>query len=105
MTNILPLNGNFIVEPDPVIDQSKGGIALPDGSKEQPGSGTIVTLDPNINHIRIKEGLPPIEKGMKLHYPMYCAIPVTHGNKQYVRVKLEEANYVCFHPDRSPDRS
>ena len=61
--NIRPLRDKVIVKPRPVEDMSKGGIIIPETSKDAPVEGTVVavgngilTRDGNIIPLDVKVG-------------------------------------------------
>lgn len=87
-----PLNGTIIVRPDPVKEMTSGGIALSDGSKHQPGHGTVLFVDQDYGAL--------VKPEDKIYYPLYCAIPVpaiegySTKDGELVRINLKEAWFV-----------
>lgn len=68
-----PLSDNILIEALDAPDKSKGGIILPDISKEKPTQGKVVAVGPGRmldNGIRVE---PAVKKGDRVLFSKYAA--------------------------------
>ena len=89
-TNVRPLNDKVLIERAKAEDKTKGGIILPDSSKEKPKEGKIVAVGQG----RISEKgerLPfQVKKGDKVLFKSYAGTDVKIDGKDYILMSEEE---------------
>ena len=71
-----PLSDHILIEPANAPDKSKGGIILPDISKEKPAEGLVVAVGPG----RVSENgtriAPEVKKGDRVIYSKYAVTEI-----------------------------
>ncbi|MBZ0135966.1 MAG: co-chaperone GroES [Planctomycetes bacterium] len=89
-TNVRPLNDKVLIERAKAEDKTKGGIILPDSSKEKPKEGKIVAVGQG--RINDKgERLPfQVKKGDKVLFKSYAGTDVKIDGKDYILMSEEE---------------
>ncbi|MCB9894387.1 MAG: co-chaperone GroES [Planctomycetes bacterium] len=89
-TNVRPLNDKVLIERAKAEEKTKGGIILPDSSKEKPKEGKIVAVGQG----RITEQgerLPfQVKKGDKVLFKSYAGTDVKIDGKDYILMSEEE---------------
>jgi chaperonin GroES len=89
-TNVRPLNDKVLIERAKAEDKTKGGIILPDSSKEKPKEGTIVAVGQG----RLTdqgERLPfQVKKGDRVLFKSYAGTDVKIDGKNYILMSEEE---------------
>lgn len=89
-TNVRPLNDKVLIERAKAEEKTKGGIILPDSSKEKPKEGKIVAVGQG----RITEQgerLPfQVKKGDRVLFKSYAGTDVKIDGKDYIMMSEEE---------------
>jgi chaperonin GroES len=89
-TNVRPLNDKVLIERAKAEEKTKGGIILPDSSKEKPKEGKIVAVGTG----RISEQgerLPfQVKKGDRVLFKSYAGTDVKIDGKDYILMSEEE---------------
>jgi chaperonin GroES len=89
-TNVRPLNDKVLIERGKAEDKTKGGIILPEGSKEKPKEGKIVAVGQG----RLSEKgerLPfQVKKGDRVLFKSYAGTDVKLDGKDYILMSEEE---------------
>jgi|SRR5687768_6365344 chaperonin GroES len=89
-TNVRPLNDKVLIERSKAEDKTKGGIILPEGSKEKPKEGKIVAVGQG----RLSEKgerLPfQVKKGDRVLFKSYAGTDVKLDGKDYILMSEEE---------------
>jgi chaperonin GroES len=89
-TNVRPLNDKVLIERAKAEDKTKGGIILPEGSKEKPKEGKIVAVGQG----RLSEKgerLPfQVKKGDRVLFKSYAGTDVKLDGKDYILMSEEE---------------
>ncbi|MCG3184881.1 MAG: 10 kDa chaperonin [Planctomycetes bacterium] len=89
-TNVRPLNDKVLIERAKAEEKTKGGIILPDSSKEKPKEGKIVAVGQG----RITEQgerLPfQVKKGDRVLFKSYAGTDVKIDGKDYILMSEEE---------------
>ena len=89
-TNVRPLNDKVLIERAKAEDKTKGGIILPDSSKEKPKEGKIVAVGQG--RINDQGGRQPfqVKKGDKVLFKSYAGTDVKIDGKDYILMSEEE---------------
>jgi chaperonin GroES len=89
-TNVRPLNDKVLIERSKAEDKTKGGIILPEGSKEKPKEGKIVAVGQG--RLSDKgERLPfQVKKGDRVLFKSYAGTDVKLDGKDYILMSEEE---------------
>lgn len=89
-TNIRPLNDKVLIERAKAEDKTKGGIILPDSSKEKPKEGKVVAVGQG--RINDKgERLPfQVKKNDRVLFKSYAGTDVKIDGKDYILMSEEE---------------
>jgi chaperonin GroES len=87
---IQPLGDRVLVEPVKEVEQSKGGIIIPDTAKEKPQEGVVIAvgtgkLDDKGNKIAFN-----VKKGDRVLMPKYGGTEVKMGGKGYQIMREED---------------
>ena len=69
---VKPLGNHVLVRPEPAQDKSKGGILIPDNSKEKPLIGEILAVGPGETGSDGKLLAMSVKKGDKVLYTRYA---------------------------------
>ena len=89
-TNVRPLNDKVLIERAKADEKTKGGIILPDSSKEKPKEGKIVAVGQG----RINdqgERLPfQVKKNDRVLFKSYAGTDVKIDGKDYILMSEEE---------------
>ena len=89
-TNVRPLNDKVLIERAKADEKTKGGIILPDSSKEKPKEGKVVALGQG----RINdqgERLPfQVKKNDRVLFKSYAGTDVKIDGKDYILMSEEE---------------
>src|SRR5690606_23291119 len=89
-TNVRPLNDKVLIERAKADEKTKGGIILPDSSKEKPKEGKIVAIGQG----RINdqgERLPfQVKKNDRVLFKSYAGTDVKIDGKDYILMSEEE---------------
>lgn len=89
-TNVRPLNDKVLIERAKADEKTKGGIFLPDSSKEKPKEGKIVAVGQG----RINdqgERLPfQVKKNDRVLFKSYAGTDVKIDGKDYILMSEEE---------------
>ena len=82
--NIKPLADRVVVKPLDDVQETKGGLYIPDTAKEKPQQGEIVAVGPG----RVSDDGARIDmelkKGDKVLYGKYSGTEVTVGGEEYL---------------------
>lgn len=89
-TNVRPLNDKVLIERAEAEGKTKGGIILPDSSKEKPKEGKIVAVGQG--RVNDKgERLPfQVKKGDRVLFKSYAGTDVKIDGKDYILMSEEE---------------
>lgn len=89
-TNVRPLNDKVLIERAKAEDKTKGGIILPDSSKEKPKEGKIIAVGQG----RLSEQgerMPfQVRKGDRVLFKSYAGTDVKLDGKDYILMSEEE---------------
>lgn len=89
-TNVRPLNDKVLIERGKAEDKTKGGIILPEGSKEKPKEGKIVAVGQGRMSDK-GERLPfQVKKGDRVLFKSYAGTDVKLDGKDYILMSEEE---------------
>lgn len=89
-TNVRPLNDKVLIERAKAEDKTKGGIILPDSSKEKPKEGKIVAVGQGRLNDK-GERLPfQVKKGDKVLFKSYAGTDVKIDGNDYILMSEEE---------------
>jgi chaperonin GroES len=90
-TNVRPLNDKVLIERAKAEEKTKGGIILPDSSKEKPKEGKIVAVGRGRLNTETGEWLPfQVKKGDKILFKSYAGTDVKIDGKDYILMSEEE---------------
>jgi chaperonin GroES len=71
-----------VIAPDEAESVTKGGIIIPDDSKEKPKSGTVMLVGP--------EAMIAVKIGDHVHYGRHSGQPITIEGFQFEAVRIAE---------------
>jgi chaperonin GroES len=95
VTKLRPLSNRIIVERDASQDKSKGGILLPDKSKEAPQRGTVIAAGPGKMKDGTEERIPmDVKVGDKILFTRYGGHEIELDGKKYLVFNAEEVSAV-----------
>lgn len=83
-----PISDRVIIIPDEQQHTTSGGIIIPNGLKELPASGTVVSVGRN------KDGSDSgLKEGDKVVYNKYAATDFEHDGEAYKVLRIDEVYY------------
>ena len=82
-----PLHDYVTVELDEVPEKSAGGIILPDGTKEQTVSGTVLALGPGKYSEQGKRLVPELKVGEKILLGKYAGSKIKVQGQEMLIIK------------------
>lgn len=90
LSKVRPLYDKVLIERSKADDKSKGGIILPDSSKEKPKEGTVVALgdgrvDDSGNRVAFT-----IKKGDRVLFKSYAGTDVKIDGKEFILMSEED---------------
>lgn len=84
-----PLSDQIILERLEAPDRSKGGIILPDNTKEKPAEGKVLAVGPGrINEHGVRE-VPEVKVGDRVLFNRYDATDIAIDGMQVTFVRAE----------------
>lgn len=89
-TKVRPLNDKLLIERAKAEDKTKGGIILPDSSKEKPKEGKIIALGQgrlSENGDRLKF---QVKSGDRVLFKSYSGTDVKIDGKEYILMSEED---------------
>ncbi|MCA8937756.1 MAG: co-chaperone GroES [Planctomycetes bacterium] len=89
-TNVRPLNDKVLIERAKADDKTKGGIILPDSSKEKPKEGKIVAVGQGRINDQGERQPFQVKKGDKVLFKSYAGTDVKIDGKDYILMSEEE---------------
>ena len=89
-TNVRPLNDKVLIERAKADDKTKGGIILPDSSKEKPKEGKIVAVGQGRVNDQGERQPFQVKKGDKVLFKSYAGTDVKIDGKDYILMSEEE---------------
>lgn len=89
--NLKPLNDRVIVKPKDSVEQTKGGVILPDtASKEKPIEGTIVAAGPGKLNDNGERTALEVKKDDKVIFSKYAGTEIKVDEEEYLILKEED---------------
>ena len=89
-TNVRPLNDKVLIERAKADDKTKGGIILPDSSKEKPKEGVIVAVGQGRITDQGERVAFQVKKGDRVLFKSYAGTDVKIDGKDYILMSEEE---------------
>ena len=89
-TNVRPLNDKVLIERAKAEDKTKGGIILPDSSKEKPKEGVIVAVGQGRITDQGERVAFQVKKGDRVLFKSYAGTDVKIDGKDYILMSEEE---------------
>lgn len=89
-TNVRPLNDKVLIERSKAEDKTKGGIILPDSSKEKPKEGKIVAVGQGRLTDQGERIGFQVKKGDRVLFKSYAGTDVKIDGKDYILMSEEE---------------
>lgn len=89
-TNVRPLNDKVLIERAKAEDKTKGGIILPDSSKEKPKEGKIVAVGQGRLTDQGERVAFQVKKGDRVLFKSYAGTDVKIDGKDYILMSEEE---------------
>ena len=89
-TNVRPLNDKVLIERAKAEDKTKGGIILPDSSKEKPKEGKIVAVGQGRITDQGERVAFQVKKGDRVLFKSYAGTDVKIDGKDYILMSEEE---------------
>ncbi len=90
MAKVRPLNDKILIERSKADDKSKGGIILPDGAKEKPKEGIVISVGDG----RVTESgerIPfQVKKNDRVLFKSYSGTDVKLDGKEYILMSEED---------------
>ena len=87
--NIQPL-GDRVVVKRVTVEETKGGIIIPDTAKEKPKSGEIIAVGPGKYNEDGKRIAMNVKKGDKVLFESYAGTEVSMGGDEYLIMRESE---------------
>lgn len=84
MATFVPLGERVIVKPADSEKQTKGGIFLPDTSKEKPQEGTVVAVGPGRISDDGKRLAMELSEGDRIVYSKFAGTEYKDGDEEYL---------------------
>ncbi len=81
-----PLGDRIIVQPMEVESMTKGGIIIPETSKEKPQIGLVLAVGPGTNKEKME-----IKEGDKIYYGKYSGQEIIIDNEEYLIIRQSDA--------------
>ena len=88
--NIRPLDDRILVKPDEAESKTASGILLPEGAREKPMMGKIVSVGPGKLTDDGKRAAPSIKKGDTVVYGKYAGTEIEIDGKKHLIMKEGE---------------
>lgn len=89
-TKVRPLNDKVLIERAKADDKTKGGIILPDSSKEKPKEGKVVAVGDG-RFAENGERIPfQVKAGNRVLFKSYAGTDVKIDGKDYILMSEEE---------------
>jgi chaperonin GroES len=88
--NIKPLDDRILVKPDEAESKTASGIYLPEGAKEKPMTGKVVSTGPGKLTDDGKRAAPGIKKGDTVLYGKYSGTEVVIDGNKHLIMKEDE---------------
>jgi chaperonin GroES len=90
MMNVTPLGDRVLVKQDPELQQTKGGIFLPDTAKEAPQWGTVVRIGKGkvLENGEVRPLL--VKEGDKVIFGKYSGTKVKMGDDELLFMREED---------------
>lgn len=90
MAKVRPLNDKVLIERAKVGDTSKGGIILPDSSKEKPKEGKIIAVgDGKVSDTGERIAFQ-VKKGDRVLFKSYSGTDVKVEGKEYILMSEDD---------------
>jgi chaperonin GroES len=89
-TGIQPLADRVLVKRLEELEQTKGGIIVPDTAKEKPQHGKVIEVGPGRMSEDGKRIPPGIKKGQKVLFGKYSGTDVTIGDNEYLILREDD---------------
>lgn len=96
MTQAIPFGDRLLVRPDKAPEQTKGGVIIDDETREEPATGTVVSLgydvitDPKTGQPYPKENVP--QPGQRILYQKYSGIDVESEGEKLIILRKEQVH-------------
>ncbi len=88
--NIKPLDDRILVKPEEAEAKTASGILLPEGAREKPMMGKIVSVGPGKLTDDGKRAAPSIKKGDTVVYGKYAGTEIELDGKKHLIMKEAE---------------
>jgi chaperonin GroES len=90
MAKVRPLNDKVLIERGKADEKTKGGIILPDTSKEKPKEGTVVAVgDGRVSDDGARVAFT-VKKGDRVLFKSYAGTDVKIDGKEYILMSEED---------------
>lgn len=88
--NVKPLGDRVLVKPSDVVEESKGGIIIPDSAKEKPQEGVVVAVGTGKLDDEGKVIPFNVKKGDKILLPKYGGTDIKIADEDYQIVREDD---------------
>lgn len=83
-TNVTPLGDRVLIKPIPKEEMSKGGLVLPDTTKEKPQEGEVVAVGPGRVTDEGKRVAIDLKTGDRVIYAKYAGTDIKLEDDEYL---------------------
>lgn len=89
-SSIKPLFDNVLIKPDEAVEQTAGGIYLPDSAKDKPQKGTVMAVGPGVVDNNGKTVPMQVKVGQKVMYKKWGGNEIKVDGEEWTVVEQKD---------------